>query len=151
MVCLAWARGASLFNLGSGYSDFSGVSVTSDAVYAGNAMKSGANIQMRCSDSDQDPSGIITTESGGKVKTISVKWASTTAEGRTLNIYGSNTPYASAGDLYSDSVTPIATIVKGEGKPVSVEIDADYSYIGFRSNSGAMYLEQIEIVWDTVE
>lgn len=140
-----------LFNLGSGYSDFSGVSVTSDAVYAGNAMKNGANIQMRCSDSDEDPSGIITTESGGKVKTISVKWASTTAEGRTLNIYGSNTPYASAGDLYSDSVTPIATIVKGEGKPVSVEIDADYSYIGFRSNSRTMYLEQIEIVWDTVE
>ena len=140
-----------LMTLGNSYTDFSNLSVTSDAVYAGNVMKNGANIQMRSSSSSQDPSGIITTESGGKVKTISVKWASTTAEGRTLNIYGSNTPYASAGDLYSDSVTPIATIVKGEGKPVSVEIDADYSYIGFRSNSRTMYLEQIEIVWDTVE
>lgn len=139
---------ADLFGLTGSYADFADKSATSSAVYAGNAMKGSGGIQLR---SNNNNSGIITTVSGGKAKTVSVVWISSTTEGRELNIYGSATPYGAVGDLYAGTSEPIATIVKGEGNPTSVNLEGDYPYIAFRSESGAMYLEQIQIVWDVTE
>ena len=134
---------ADLFtSTGTSYTDFSDVKSYSSAVYAGNTAKNGTNLRVR----DEKNSGIVTTVSAGKVKSISIEWASTT--NRTLNIYGSNTPFSSSADLY-DSIEPIATIVYGETN--SVTIEGDYAYIGLRSSKGMIELSKIEITWEIAE
>ena len=137
--------------LTSGYKNFSNVQLTSSAVYAGNAMKSSPNgtVQLR----SKENSGIVTTTSGGRATKVVVTWNvaagnDQTATGRTLNIYGSTTPYTSAADLYDTSIqgTLIGTIVCGTS--TELVITGDYPYIGLRSDDGAMYLNQIEITWE---
>lgn len=129
------------------YANWSGKTVTSSAVYAGNSAQSSAGgIQLRSKDSN---SGIVTTTSGGKVKKISVKWESGTTSGRTLDIYGKNTAYTAATDLYNSSNqgTKLGSIKCGTS--TELVISGDYEFIGLRSNSGAMYLTEIEITWET--
>ena len=132
--------------------NFSGVSILSNAIYAGNCIKSSPNgaIQLRSKESN---CGIITTTSGGRATKVVVTWNvaagnDQTATGRTLNIYGSTTPYTSAADLYDTSTqgTLIGTIVCGTS--TELVITGDYPYIGLRSDDGAMYLTQIEITWE---
>ena len=130
------------------YTDFSGVTATSDAVYAGKTAKSNKGaIQMN----GKDQIGIVSTTSGGKVLTVSVVWNKETAADRTLDIYGSNTPYTSAADLYNKSQgTKIGSITMS-GETTTVTVEGDYYYVGLRSKSGAMYIDSITIEWDGSE
>lgn len=116
----------------------------SNAVYAGNSAGSNDSIQLRSSNSN---SGIITTKSCGKATKISIVWNSSTSTGRMLDIYGKNTAYESASDLYDTSKqgTKIGSIVYGTS--TVLEITGDYAHIGLRSKSGAMYIDSIEITW----
>lgn len=132
---------------GTSYSGFSGKAApTSNAVYAGNCAGSNSSIQLR---SNNNNSGIVTTTSGGKVKSITVNWSASTALGRTLNVYVKNSAYSAATDLYNSSTqgTLLGTIVCGTS--TSLTVSGDYEYIGFRSASGAMYLLEVSIVWET--
>ena len=128
------------------YTEFTGKTSNSDAVYAGQCAGSNSSIQLR---SNNNNSGIVTTVSGGKVTKIAVGWESHTTNGRTLNVYGKNTAYSAATDLYDSSTqgTLLGTIVYGTS--TELEIEGDYEYIGFRSNSGAMYLAEVDITWET--
>ena len=130
---------------GTSYSSWSGKTVTSDAVYAGQSAGGNDAIQLRSNNSN---SGIVTTKSGGKAKKVAVVWQSSTSGGRTLNVYGKNTAYSVATDLYSTSTqgTLLGTIVCGTSTELVIE--GDYEYIGVRSASGAMYLTSISITWD---
>lgn len=130
---------------GTSYTEWSGKTSKSDAVYAGQSAGGNNSIQLRSNNSN---SGVVTTASGGKVTKIVVKWNSNTTSGRTLNIYGSNTAYTSATDLYDSTKqgTLLGTIVYGTSTELT--IDGDYSYVGFRSNSGAMYLTEVDITWE---
>ena len=134
------------------YVDFSNKSYTSNAVYAGNSCNGTSDargvIQLR---SNSSTSGIITTASGGSIKSITVEWNSYTADGRTLDIYGKTTAYSAASDLYDDTKKGaiLGSIVKGTS--TSLTIDDNYQYIGLRSKSGAMYLTSITIVWQSGE
>ena len=130
---------------GTSYTSWSGKTGTSGAVYAGQSAGDKESIQLR---SNNNNSGVVTTTSGGKVKKISVVWNDDTADGRTLNIYGKNTAYTAATDLYSSNNqgTLLGTIVKGTSTELT--ITGDYEYIGFRSASGAMYLTSVTIVWE---
>ena len=130
------------------YVEFSGVTATSDAVYAGKTAKSNKGaIQMN----GKDQIGIVSTTSGGKVLTVSVVWNKETAADRTLDIYGSNTPYTSAADLYNKSQgTKIGSITMS-GETTTVTVEGDYYYVGLRSNKSAMYLDSITIEWDGSE
>lgn len=130
---------------GRNYSSFSGKKVTSDAVYVGNCAGGNNSIQLRSSDN----SGIVSTTSGGKVKKIAVTWNPNTASGRTLYIYGSNTAYKSASDVYSLSKrgTKLGSIVCGTS--AELLIDGNYDYIGMRSYENAMYLTDISITWES--
>ena len=138
---------ASLFKATSTtYTEFSDVSVTSPAVYAGKSAKTATGgIQLRSSKSED---GIVTTASGGKVRKVVVTWETTTSAGRTLDIYGKNTAYASATDLYSTSSqgTKLGSVVMGTSTTLTVE--GDYDYVGFRSNNGAMYIAKIEVTYE---
>ncbi len=132
---------------GTSYSSWSDKTSNSDAVYAGQSAGGNESIQLRSSNSN---SGIITTTSGGKVAKVIVTWQSNTTSGRTLDIYGKNTAYTNATDLYSTSTqgTKLGSIKYGTS--TELEITGDYEFIGMRSNSGAMYLSEVQIHW-TIE
>jgi len=130
---------------GTGYDDVDKDAPTSDAHYVGNcASNKGAYIQLRTSNSKE---GIVSSVSGGKVKRVEVVWNSSTSAGRTLDVYGSNTKYTAATELYESSPkgTKIGSIVCGTSTYFDVE--GDYAYVGFRSNNGAMYMDEVRITW----
>ena len=130
---------------GTSYTNFSGKKSNSDAVYAGQCAGGNSSIQLR---SNNNNSGVITTTSGGKLKKIVVTWNSSTTTGRTLNVYGSNTAYTAATDLYDSNKqgTLLGTIAYGTSTELTVT--GDYAYVGFRSASGAMYLDKVSITWE---
>ena len=127
----------------NGYVSFTNQSITSSAVYAGNIYGNASFIWMR-STSD---SGIITTTSGGKIKSISVVWSTDNIAGRTIKIYGKTTSYTSTHDLYLNNKrgSLIGTITQSE---TSIESIEGYSYIGICSTNGAIYLDEIRITWE---
>lgn len=129
---------------GSSYTDWTYTSTESGAVYAGQSAGGNSSIQLRSSGN----SGIVTTTSGGKAKTIKVTWEDHTYDGRTLNVYGKNSAYTAVSDLYGDNAGKmLGTIVKGTSTELT--ISGDYEYIGMRSAGSAMYLTNIEITWST--
>ena len=129
---------------GTTYSSWSGKTSASTAVYAGQSAGGNESIQLRSNNSN---SGIVTTASGGYVKSVSVTWNSNTSSGRTLSVYGKSSAYTAPTDLYSSNTqgTLLGTIVCGTS--TELVIDGDYEYIGMRSNSGAMYLQEIKVTW----
>lgn len=132
---------------GTGYQDWSGKTAASNAVYAGKSYATNNDaIQIRTTGSD---CGIVTTTSGGKAKTITVVWNSESTDGKTIDVYGKNTSYSSAADLFSAGTqgTSLGSIVSGTS--TSLTISGDYEYIGIRSNNGAVYLDSVDIVWAT--
>ena len=131
-------------NTNTSYADWSGKTATSSAVYAGQSAGGNSSIQLKSKDSS---SGIVTTASGGKAKKVSVVWNANTSSGRTLDIYGKNTAYGSAADLYNSAGTKIGSIVYGISTELT--IDGDYEYIGIRSKDGALYLTSVTVTWET--
>lgn len=126
------------------YTDFSNTKKTSTAVYSGNSAKSSAGaIQLRSKNSN---SGIVTTASGGTAKSVKIIVASGS---NTIDVYGSNTAYTGASDLYKTSGTATQGAKIGSLKATgTITIDGTYKYIGIRSNNGAVYISSIEIVWE---
>lgn len=140
---------SSTFEASGSYKNWTNKSATdgSNAVYAGNSTTdSDDNIQIRASDN----SGIVSTTSGGRAKKVTINWDSSTTDGRTLDIYGKNTAYSSAADLYSNTSstkgTKLGSIVKGTSTEFT--ITGNYSYIGLRSNDKSMYITSISIDWE---
>lgn len=127
------------------YKDFSGKTASSTAVYAGNSATSYGAIQLRSKNSN---SGIVTTASGGKAVSVTVTWDSKTNAARKLDIYGKNSAYASAANLYSPSTqgTKLGSLQYSD-TPNTLTIEGDYEYIGIRSYSDALYADEIKIVW----
>ena len=119
---------------------------TSGISYAGQSAAGNDAIQLR---SDNNNSGVVvTTNPGGtSAASITVTWNTNTAANRTLNVYGKSTAYSAATDLYNanNQGTLLGTIVKGTS--TSLTITGSYPFIGFRSNSGALWLDEVQIVW----
>lgn len=131
---------------GTNYTDWSGKQSVSDAVYAGNSAGGNSSIQIR----GKSDSGIVTTTSGGKVKTVDITFDSHTVIGRVINIYGKNTAYESPKDLYDNSKQGnlLGTITYGTN--ISLYVSGDYQYIGIRPKSDAAFLSKIDITWEEV-
>ena len=130
---------------GTNYTDWEDVSDESDALYIGTTAGGNDAVQLRASGN----SGIVSTTSGGKVKKITVTWNDNTAADRTLDIYGNNTAYTATSNLYASATrgTKLGSIVYGTSTELTVS--GDYEFIGMRSNSGAMYLDNIAIEWES--
>ena len=136
------------------YLDKSDVALNSSARYKLNAASNkGKCFQLR---SDKSTSGVVTTTSGGVAKTVTVVWFNdgtiSSANGRTIDIYGKNEPYAAVSDLYSTDTqgTKIGSVVydaNAETLTASVNLEGNYPYVGFRSKSGTLYTESITIDW----
>ena len=131
---------------GNNYASWTDIRQNSAAVYAGMSAGGNTSIQMR---TDNNNSGIITTASGGTAKKVTVTWNTNTSNGRTIDIYGKTTPYSSASDLYSnsDQGTKIGSIVYGTSTELT--ITGNYTYIGIRSSNRPLYLDEIQITWQT--
>lgn len=114
------------------------------AVYAGNSYPSSDYIQIR---SDTNTSGIITTTSGGLARKVTINWNDSTADGRKIDVYGKNTSYSTAADLYDVSTqgTLLGTLTMGSSS--ELDIAGDYSFIGIRSNNKAIYIDSVVINW----
>lgn len=139
---------ADLAATSSGYTKFEGVKksasndITSDAVYAGSSALNGTKVmQFKSKDSS---TGIVSTTSGGLVSSISVSFNSQNSN--TFNVYGSNEAYTSVLELYNDETagTLVGTL---NSTSTTLEFSDDYEYFGIRSNSGAVYVDDITIVW----
>lgn len=130
------------------YKDFSNVKAVSNAIYSGNSATTDKTIQLRTKNNN---SGIVTTASGGYAQKIFVVWNNKTLTGRTLNIYGKNTKYTSAADLYDTEKqgSLIGSIKYGETSELT--INNDYQYIGIRSDDSALYLDSITITWENAK
>ena len=121
------------------YADFSGVTITSKAVYAGNSAKdSSGNIQLRSKNSN---SGIVSTTSGGTISSIKINVSSGS---NTIDVYGRNTAYTSAEDLYGDSPGTLLGSLSATG---TITVTGNYAYVGIRSRSNSVYLSSIELEW----
>ena len=137
---------------GSSYTVWTNLSCTNDnhsaAKYGGETAGGNNSVQLRSDTSKSIYSGIVSTTSGGKVKSVTVAWNGNTSNGRTLDIYGSNEAYEDASELYGDNIkgTLLGSIEKGTSTKYTVT--GDYKYIGIRSNNGAMYLNHIYIEWE---
>lgn len=128
---------------GTSYSNWSGKTSNSDAVYAGNSAGGNSSIQLRTSSN----TGIVTTTSGGKVTKVEVEWDSHTSDTRTLDIYGSNKAFTGIDNLFpATAYTKLGSIVNGES--TTLNITGDYAYVGIRSNNGALYASSISITWE---
>ncbi|MBR5702970.1 MAG: hypothetical protein IKX45_01810 [Bacteroidales bacterium] len=115
----------------------------SSAVYAGTSGGTNSSIQLNSG----SPRGIISTTSGGILSNVAIAWNSNTNDGRTLQVYGSNVPYAGSGDLSNAATrgTLIGEIVKGTS--TSLDVDSYYEYVGLYA-TGALYIDEARITWE---
>lgn len=130
------------------YANFSNVKKNT-AIYAGNTAKDSSNIQIRSKNS----SGIVTTTSGGTLKSISITFATNTPSGRVIDVYAKNSAYTESADLYDNDnnegtkVTSLTYSTTNSGTKYTYEFETDYEYIGIRSKSLAIYISEISISW----
>ncbi len=140
---------ADLAATSTSYTDFSGVTKPSGAVYAGRTALNGTAIQIN----SNEPIGIVSSSSGGTVKSITLYFSTLQTSTKTINVYGKHSAYSTAKDLYDKSTR--GTLIQGlssynyNGNKYT--ITDDYEYIGISSNSGAAYIDKIEIEWSTPE
>lgn len=133
----------------SSYSTWIYNSITSGAVYSGYTAGSNNSIQLT---NDTKGYGIVTTTSGGKIKSVKVKFNTNTTTPRQLDIYASNTAYTETNDLYSSdkkgtNVTSF-TYSSSAQTEFTYNFTENYQYIGFISNKSAMYIDKIEVEWE---
>lgn len=126
------------------YQSWSGVEKNSGAVYAGQSAGQHDTIQIRSKNSN---SGIVTTTSGGKIAKVAVEWNENTTSGRVLNVYGKNSAYSDPTDLYNSSNYGILIGTITYGSTTELSISDEYTFVGVRSNDGAMFLDSISFIW----
>lgn len=141
-------------NSKTSYATWSYDSENSSAKYAGVTRMNENSIYFGSSTVQAGFPCIYTTDTGGYISSVTISWGSSTGE-RTLNVYASNTPYSTSGD-YS-SVSNRGTKIGEISNPYESEDDltitfmTNYKYLLFVSNSGAMYINSITIVWSSTE
>ena len=104
----------------------------------------GNGLQYRSND---NTSGIVSTTSGGLIKSVTITYAD--GKSGQIDVYGKNAAYSSPADLYSDSAK--GTLLGSVSSTGTVTVSGDYEYVGVRSNNGARYLTSIEFVWGAVD
>ena len=136
----------------SSYTAWSGKQDSTDAVYAGLSGGGNESIQLRTAKIGDDYSGLVSTTSAGTLEKVEIAWSTATSNGRTAQVYGSNTAYTSANDLFDNSkkgtlLGELKYNSSGESD-TTLTISGSYKYIGIRSKSDPLYLASITITWD---
>ncbi len=95
-------------------------------------------------------SGVVAQNASMTCSSISFTFNEATPSSKTIDIYASDEAFDIA-DMYGKTLTKIGSVTyDGENETVTfnlAELSESYSYIGFRSNDGALYLDSIEFKW----
>lgn len=142
---------ATILNITSSYNKFATQTLSSGASYDGAAyVGTGKNyngIQIKADQIKKSfYTGIITSASGGTIKSITINFNS--ANSNTLGIYGKNTAYTTADDLFGSAAGELIKSVPNSKTAVTITPDKAYKFIGFKSNKGTIYIDKITIVWE---
>lgn len=120
------------------YTDFSSLSKTSGAVYAGKTAKDASgNIQMRARNGG---SGIYTTTSGGILSSVRVVVGSGSND---VNIYGSHNAFSG----YDSTAIADATLIGTVNATGTVTPEDQYEHVLVTSGGGAIYISSLEFNW----
>jgi uncharacterized repeat protein (TIGR02543 family) len=135
---------------GTGYKNWTNDNFSSDVTYKGFTCGDNSSVQLRVKGSTE---GIVTTTNTNNrdVKKISVVWESHTQQDKSIKVFGKNTPYQTAADLFSENEETtgslLGTLTYSNGAPTSIVVDGSYKYIGIRANDSAAFLTSISIQW----
>ena len=142
---LTW-EGLGLDGKNASYAPFTDKTFNSSAVYAGVASSgSGKYIQLRSNKSD---AGIVTTASGGKLKSVTITFNSGTTD-RAIDIYGKNESYSEGPDMYNaDKKGELIGSIAANGESMTVTPTKDFKYVGMVAHNGAIYIDKITVVWE---
>ena len=136
----------SFFGLKQGESNYKTYTKTTDedAYYEAQCAAT-HGIQIRSKNSD---SGIIAHFIGRSCASITFTFDENTYSERTVDIYASNTDFCIS-DMFDGQATQVGSVTYTQGGEVTFTytFTDDYSYIGFRSDNGAIYFTSIEVVW----
>ena len=127
---------------GTGYTDWTNKSDKSPAVYAGKTAGGNSSIQFNTY-STSNKRGIISSTSGGYVKSVALTWNSNTSNGRSVTVRGSTSEMTMSNFTSAASAVSISKDDSAE-KDISA---AKYTYVGFQAIGGALYLNNIAITW----
>ena len=136
------------FGIKDGSSDYGTFKKTTDdgATYEAQAAAS-HGLQIRSKNSN---SGVIGHFDDRNCKSITFTFDPNTEvpnSERKIDIYASNTAFGIT-DMYGSTVTKVGSIIFDKNNLTQTyTFTADYSYIGFRSNNGAIYLTSVDIIW----
>ena len=109
--------------------------------YISNAFQSDKGaIQLR----SKNNSGIICTQSNGNIRTVTISVESGTNQ---VDVYGSTTAYNAVSNLYDTAKK--GTLLGSLKASGTITVEGDYPYVAIRSNNGTIYLNSIELVWET--
>ena len=109
--------------------------------YISNAYKSDKGaIQLR----SKNNSGIICTQSNGNIRTVTISVEHGTNQ---VDVYGSTTPYTAVSNLYAAATK--GTLLGSLKASGTITVEGDYPYVAIRSNNNTIYLNSIELVWET--
>lgn len=131
------------------YQKFATKILSSGASYDGAAFIDSNNpkgIQIRSKVDKGLYTGIITSASGGTIKSITINFNSNNSNA--LGIYGKNTAYTTADDLFGSAAGELIKSVPNSKTAVTITPDKAYKFIGFKSNKGTIYIDKITIVWE---
>ncbi len=125
------------------------VSVESGTTYKATCAAANATIQIR-SKTDGIYSGIVAQNASKTCSSISFTFNTNTLKPRTIDIYASNEAF-DISDMYSGNMKSVGSVTyDGTNATVAFDLttlDESYSYIGFRSNDGALYLDSVQFIW----
>lgn len=103
--------------------------------------------------------GIVSTISGGRLKSIAIEWDAfdwgSEAADRYIQVYASENAYSDYTDLYSSArgtelgtnLFKVSSNASGSAS-YTVEDTETYNYVGIRSKKGTIKISKISIVWE---
>lgn len=125
-----------------------GVNKSSSALYSGNVAR------VKISDTENGIKmsknkkyGLVTTISGGVLKSVTVEWFKNVEA--TLNVYSSASSFANCSDLYLSSVgKPHTVAIPLESGSTTINFtDDNIKFFGVASGLGTIYLNKITVEW----
>ena len=125
---------------------FSNVKVTSEASYSGQSAQTGNNtgiIQLNSKKKNSRNIGIVSTVSGGLIKSVSIEVDNSNAN--TYSVYAKKTAYSAIEDLYNDPKQ--GNLILESKSTGSLDVAGEYYYIGIRSKSNAVKIKKITITY----
>ena len=139
---------------GTNYSSWSGKTLSNGITYAGASAGGNDCIQLRSStDNSGNHSGVFSTANANNLtlSEVSLTWSDSTANSRRVDVYVDNTPYTSPEELFGSNYkgTFVGSIICGTSTTLS--IPGSFKYLGLRSYSSALYLEEINIYYGSSE